>query len=275
MIFTILFLIVLGKFLDRFASLNGKNPTKWKDPPTWVIQLFITILWPFQFRAVNDCPKPPSRKVMFVTNHNLFGLELPFTLAAIYMQTGLFPRAITDRFRIDIINLDFLVPVWKHLFCYFGGFMGNREECNRVMEAGYPILVIPGGSAELIRAKKIPKYTLQWKERKGFAELAIKHGYTLIPVSIVGIDDMFWHIFDFPLSWIMKLFGYKKVDKDLSVPIVLPIPCIPKIRIRFGKAWKNTSIGIGKSEDLMACEVRDFMKLEIQEGISQIQSALK
>jgi 1-acyl-sn-glycerol-3-phosphate acyltransferase len=56
------------------------------------------------------------------------------------------------------------------------------------MRAGEHILVFPGGGREVMR-RKGEAHRLIWKQRAGFARLAIEHGYDIIPFGAVGADD--------------------------------------------------------------------------------------
>ena len=50
------------------------------------------------------------------------------------------------------------------------------------------ILVYPGGGREVAK-RKGESYKLIWKERMGFARLAIEHGYTIVPFAAVGAEE--------------------------------------------------------------------------------------
>jgi hypothetical protein len=75
------------------------------------------------------------------------------------------------------------IPLWKNFCAFLGAILGDKKVCESAMENGCPLLVFPGGAREVMRDGGIPKYTLQWGDRSGFAKMAIKHGYTIIPVS--------------------------------------------------------------------------------------------
>ena len=72
---------------------------------------------------------------------------------------------------------------------------GTRENCSRLLEAGEPVLVFPGGGREVMKHKG-EKYKLVWKERVGFARLAIQHGVPIVPFASVGVEDMFEIVLD-------------------------------------------------------------------------------
>ncbi len=127
---------------------------------------------------------PKSGPVLFVGNHTIYGgLDLPLLGLEIYEQSGRPARGLAD-------HAHFAIPVWRDLLAQIGGVRGTREDCARLFEAGEQVIVFPGGSREVFR-RKGEAYQLIWKERIGFARMAIEHGVPIVPFSSVGPDDMF------------------------------------------------------------------------------------
>jgi 1-acyl-sn-glycerol-3-phosphate acyltransferase len=58
------------------------------------------------------------------------------------------------------------------------------------MRRGEHVLVFPGGAREVFKHKG-EAYQLIWKERFGFVQLAIEHGYTITPYATVGAEEAF------------------------------------------------------------------------------------
>jgi hypothetical protein len=58
------------------------------------------------------------------------------------------------------------------------------------MRRGEHIVVFPGGAREVFKHKG-EAYQLIWKERFGFVQLAIKHGYTITPYATAGAEEAF------------------------------------------------------------------------------------
>lgn len=126
----------------------------------------------------------PNGRYLFVGNHTLFGmLDTPLLLAQVYEETGLYLRALADKFH-------FQIPVWGDILMRLGGVEGTRENCAALMDAGQPILVFPGGAREVFK-RKGEAHKLIWKERTGFARMAIEHQYHIIPFAARGGDDAF------------------------------------------------------------------------------------
>lgn len=126
--------------------------------------------------------------------------------------------------------MHYILPVYSHIFKFFGAVLGNSENCAALMRAGFPILVYPGGSREVMRKVNDTPYSLFWNDRTGFARMAIQHGYRIVPVASVGSDDMLAHIADIPgidslftlVGWLMRWFGDKRVNQ--TFPLVIPRP---------------------------------------------------
>eukprot|EP00121_Abeoforma_whisleri_P012285 Awhi_evm1s11332 len=63
--------------------------------------------------------------------------------------------------------------------------MGTRDNVRLMMDKGMDIAVYPGGGEEVLKCCNDEKYSLTWKKRKGFAQLAIEKGYTIVTVGSI------------------------------------------------------------------------------------------
>ena len=66
---------------------------------------------------------------------------------------------------------------------------GTRDNVRALMRDRQTILVFPGGARE-VNKRRGQQYQLLWRERIGFARLAIEHRYPIVPFAAVGVDDM-------------------------------------------------------------------------------------
>jgi 1-acyl-sn-glycerol-3-phosphate acyltransferase len=64
---------------------------------------------------------------------------------------------------------------------------GTREITSELMRRGELVMVFPGGARE-VNKRKNEQYKLVWKNRLGFARLAIQHGYPIVPFASVGAE---------------------------------------------------------------------------------------
>ncbi|MBA4285087.1 MAG: hypothetical protein C0434_06100 [Xanthomonadaceae bacterium] len=130
-----------------------------------------------------------SRPALFVGNHSLHGLtDAPLMIEHLYTHYGVMLRGLGDRGH-------FRVPGWGRFLVRHGMVLGTPENCSALMKAGQSVLVFPGGGREVMR-RKGEAYQLIWKQRAGFARLAIEHGYDIIPFGSVGPDENFKILFD-------------------------------------------------------------------------------
>lgn len=53
----------------------------------------------------------------------------------------------------------------------FHALHGSQEECRKVLENGELVLISPGGVREALFSDE--NYTIMWRNRKGFAQVAI------------------------------------------------------------------------------------------------------
>jgi 1-acyl-sn-glycerol-3-phosphate acyltransferase len=125
---------------------------------------------------------PTTRPLLFVGNHTVWGvLDTPLLFAELWEKKGILLRALGD-------HVHFTVPVWGTLLRRFGVVDGTRENCARLMEAGESVLVFPGGGREVAK-RRGEQYQLFWKERVGFARMALTHGATIVPFAALGVED--------------------------------------------------------------------------------------
>ena len=124
------------------------------------------------------------RPTLFVGNHSLYGvLDVLLFADGLYRERGIVLRSLADRNH-------FKVPVWRDFVVQTGAVLGTRANCAALMRSGAHILVFPGGAREVFKHKG-EAYQLIWKERFGFVQLAIEHGYTITPYATAGAEEAF------------------------------------------------------------------------------------
>jgi 1-acyl-sn-glycerol-3-phosphate acyltransferase len=124
------------------------------------------------------------RPTLFVGNHSLYGvLDVLLFADGLYRERGVVLRSLADRNH-------FKVPVWRDFVAQTGAVLGTRANCAALMRRGEHILVFPGGAREVFKHKG-EAYQLIWKERFGFVQLAIEHGYTITPYATAGAEEAF------------------------------------------------------------------------------------
>lgn len=130
-----------------------------------------------------------EQPALWVGNHSLMA----------FADAGLMAKALYDRHGIVLRGLGqhvhFKVPLWGDFMLRNGAVDGTRENCTALMRAGEHILVYPGGGGEVMK-RQGEQHTLRWKNRTGFARLAIENGYPIQPFATVGADDCWDILYD-------------------------------------------------------------------------------
>ena len=217
---------------------------------------------------------PDSRPLLFVGNHTLFGvLDVPMLFRELVTQRDIFLRSLGD-------HLHFKVPLWRDFLLRYGVVPGSRKNCAQLMESGECILVFPGGGREVAK-RKGEKYKLIWKERIGFARMAVRYGCTIVPFSAIGVEDAYDILLDVgdllasPLGPLVKKLG---VRYDILWPIVkgagpTPLPRPHRLYFRIGEPVETAGLG-GDFDNTDLCKtIRDRVRSEIELGIEWLQRA--
>jgi len=210
---------------------------------------------------------PRDRPCLFVGNHTLMGvLDVPLMLLGLYARTGIVVRPLGD-------HVHFRVPLWRDLLGRFGTVDGTRDNCEALMRAGESILVFPGGAREVFKHKH-ERYRLIWKNRLGFARLAIAHGYPIVPFAAVGAEDCYDVVFDSddlrrtPLG---PLVEWLVPRPDELPPLVNGIGLLPRPR-RFYFRFERPIETAGRDGGPEAClEVRAEVARAIEHGIAALR----
>ena len=233
----------------------------------WQSRIYRYIDWVFDPQLF-DVEHLPDQPCLFVGNHSLFALDGMILGPTMYAETGRFLRPMGDRFLWNKYTEEFILSQ--------GGLLGHPEVCSAFMQAGRDLLVFPGGAHEATKTQA-QRYTLQWKERYGFVKLAAMHGYTIMPVALVGPDEFFDHriegedLLKTPLAQLAKAFGL--IDKDIRPDMVPPIP-----DGLFGSFWPKPQqcfIQFGKPVDLARYEGKPLTKRQQQSIRNKVSTQLE
>jgi 1-acyl-sn-glycerol-3-phosphate acyltransferase len=217
-----------------------------------------------QFYGIENVPNDDQPR-MLVGNHTMYGiLDSPFLVSELYRARGVCLRAMGD-------HVHFKIPMWGKVLASYGVLPGTRDNCAAALDAGECVLVFPGGAREVAK-RKGERYQLTWKERIGFARMAIAHGATMLPMSAIGIDDAFdiWldadDIAGGPAGPILDRLG---VRRDAILPISRKMR-IERLYFKFAPPISTDEFR-GRAEDDDACwELRERVAQAIERGVSEL-----
>jgi 1-acyl-sn-glycerol-3-phosphate acyltransferase len=207
----------------------------------------------------------PERGALLVGNHTLYGILDILLLYAELCERRIVPRALAD-------HAHFRVPGLRQLMAASGAVPGTRANTRELMGRGELILVFPGGGREVTK-RKGEQYQLIWKNRRGFAVVAIEKGYPIIPFASVGTEHSMDILMDADnplMAPARKLFKAVLGTPD-TPPIVrgiglTPIPRPERLYYWFGEPIPTDSYS-GVADEANAREVRSLAANAIETGI--------
>jgi len=246
------------RLLELELEFANVDMLKWVPPPLATVNVLMAPIQQFLNVEVLGLDNVPTDYPCFyVMNHSLMGIEMPSFVHLLYKERGVFVRGLADHFH------------WAGpqgpLLRALGAVDGTRPNVDMLMARRQSILVYPGGGAEIMKASSVERYALMWKERLGFARMAIKNRYPILPCACVGTEDMLDIMFDLPMGFLSKPLGVP------SIPMVKP-NSIQKIYFWFGKPIPTDKYGGDSDNTDFAREVRDLTKAAIEGGIREMRA---
>jgi len=215
---------------------------------------------------------PADGRYLLVGNHTTLGLfDVPFLVFEIHRRTGVLVRSLGE-------HQHYRVPVWRGLLTHFGTIDGTRENTRRLLEAREAVLVFPGGGREVAR-RRGDHYPLVWRERIGFARLALEFGYPIVPFSIIGVDDM-WDVVadadDALYAPARALAARLDIDPEALWPVVrglgpTPLPRPQRIYGRIAEPIDGAAFGSSWDDTGAAQSLRDTVRESVERGIEDLR----
>lgn len=206
----------------------------------------------------------PDRPVMFVGNHTIFAVfDTPFLMAGLWKKKGITLRPLGHRGHWS-------VPVWREFVQILGTVSASRSNITELMRRGENLLEFPGGASEANK-RRGEKYQLIWKNRIGFAKLALEHEYTIVPFAAVGGEEMLDIVVD--ESNPIHASASRLTRRLVGIPLpslvrgigLTPVPRPKQLYFWFGDPI-DPGPRHGKGND-GARVLRDEVKHSVEEGI--------
>jgi 1-acyl-sn-glycerol-3-phosphate acyltransferase len=212
----------------------------------------------------------PGDGALLVGNHTIYGLlDVPFMMAEVWKRRRLLIRALGE-------HAHYAVPVWRDLLAACGTVRGTRDNVRALMDDRQTILVFPGGAREVNKGRG-QQYQLLWRERIGFARLAIERGYPIVPFAAVGADDMYDVVIDANTPVYRQLVSlYERLLGFPPPPVArgigpTPIPYLERLYFWFGEPIDSARFGSRFEDTEGARALRDQVKQAILLGIQSLR----
>jgi 1-acyl-sn-glycerol-3-phosphate acyltransferase len=197
---------------------------------------------------------PADGRFLLVGNHTQFiGGEVLLIPHFVRRAIGVRVRPLADRRFAQ-------QPGFGHdLMTAYGGVVGAPETARELMRHNETILVFPGGGREIAKFKG-EEYRLNWNGRAGFARIAAESAYPIVPVGLVGGDDVYKSLItrDSVLGRLSQTISTKlSGNPDMAMPLMRGIgptliPRPQRMYLRFGEAIDTTKPNRVSAENWVA-----------------------
>ena len=219
---------------------------------------------------------PRDGRFLLVGNHTAFGMaEVVLIPYFVHRELGVRVRGLADRSLADARGLA------ADLLAAAGAVIGEPDVGAQLMRHGETVLVFPGGGREMPKFKG-EDYQLRWEGRSGFARLAIAHDYPIVPVGLVGGDDVYRSLVERESLWgrVSSAVSPRLLGRpDVAIPLIRGIgptliPRPQRMYLRFGtplQTARPARVPAGTWE----ATVKDRTKATLESVLADLQELRK
>lgn len=189
---------------------------------------------------------PGHGRALIVANHagSVFPFDATMIGTAIQKEHPL-PRWA----RALVLNWAFDLPFVSYFIRRIGGVVANPANLGRLLEQDQPVMVFPEGAKGFGKPFS-ERYRLQRFGRGGFVEVALETGSPIVPVAVVGAEEIYPKIGQ--SGALARLTGAPYVPITPTFPWLGPLGLLPlpsRWRIEFLEPIDLSGYGSGASED--------------------------
>ncbi len=185
----------------------------------------------FRIRCYGMENLPTTKPVILVANHS--GV-LPYDAVMLRHLVG--EQSATGRsVRPLVEDLYYHAPFLGPLLYRLGCVRANRDNAQRLLSRGEAVLVFPEGYKGLSK-RFSQRYRLRRFGRGGFIKLALRTGAPLLPVAVVGAEEMYPILGK--IHFVARAFGLPFFPITPTFPLLGPLGLAPlpsSWSIRFGQ----------------------------------------
>lgn len=216
-----------------------------------------------EVRGVENIPKTGG--ALIVSNHSgTVPVDAVMTMFEVQERTGRHLRPLGA-------DLVFRLPFVSTIARRGGVTLACQEDAERMLNGGELVGVWPEGFKGIGKPFS-ERYKLQRFGRGGFVSAAMRTGVPIIPVSVVGAEEIYPLVGNVPS--LARLFGLPYVPITPFFPLLGPLGLIPlpsKWIIEFGEPIRTDAYDASAAEDpLTIFEVTDQVRETIQQTLYQL-----
>ncbi|MBI4730470.1 MAG: acyltransferase family protein [Acidobacteria bacterium] len=188
---------------------------------------------------------PARGPCLLVANHSG---TLPWD--ALMVKYGVF-EATGRHTRLLAADMAFEMPVVGEIARKMGSTLACDEDATRLLHSGELVGVFPEGYKGVGKRFR-ERYKLQRFGRGGFVEVALRTGVPIVPVAIVGAEEIYPMLYD--LRSLARLFGLPYFPVTPTFPLLGPLGMVPlpsKWIIEYGEPIQTETLGSESANDPM------------------------
>ena len=205
---------------------------------------------------------PPAGGALIVSNHSgTIPMDGLMTMVSVHDTTGRFLRPLGA-------DLVFRLPLVSSMARKGGATLACNEDAERMLAGGELVGVWPEGFKG-IGKPYAERYKLQRFGRGGFVSAALRTGVPIIPLSVVGAEEIYPLVGNIPA--LARLLGVPYIPITPFFPLLGPLGLVPlpsKWLIEFGEPIRTDSYDEGAADDpMLVFNVTDQVRETIQQTL--------
>jgi 1-acyl-sn-glycerol-3-phosphate acyltransferase len=216
----------------------------------------------WRVRTVGIEHVPSDSGALIVANHSG---TLPFD--AIMTKVALLDEHPAHRHLRELAaDLALRVPIVGPLARKTGNTLAHEDDAKRLLTAGELVGVWPEGFKGIGKLYR-DRYKLQRFGRGGFVSVALRSQVPIIPVAIIGAEEIYPMLAN--VRFLARLFGFPYFPLTAQFPLLGPLGLLPlpsKWVIDFGEPIDTTPYGPEAADDpMLVFELTDRVRDTIQQ----------
>ncbi|MFN8195584.1 MAG: lysophospholipid acyltransferase family protein [Nocardioidaceae bacterium] len=205
---------------------------------------------------------PAEGGALVVSNHSgTLPVDALMTMSTIHERTGRFIRPLGA-------DLVFSLPVVSAVARKTGATLACNEDAERMLRGGQLVGVWPEGFKGIGKPFS-ERYRLQRFGRGGFVSAALHTGVPIVPLSVVGAEEIYPLIGNIPT--LARLLGVPYIPITPTFPLLGPLGLVPlpsKWLMEFGEPIRTDALDEGAADDpMLVFNVTDQVRETIQQTL--------
>jgi 1-acyl-sn-glycerol-3-phosphate acyltransferase len=256
----------LTRIIDRLEGDYEEDEWGFDEDFAELVEPFFAFLYERWWRVkITGAERVPAHgRALLTANHA--GI-LPWDATMISM--GLLREHPLPRYpRFLVLNWAFDLPWVSAGMRKVGGVVASPFNAIRLLEQDHLVAVFPEG----VKGTGKPyseRYRLQRFGRGGFVEIALRTGAPIVPVAVVGSEEIYPKLADLPV--VARLLGAPYFPVTPTFPLLGPLGIVPlpsKWRIEFLEPIETASYGPEGADDrALVLELSERVRDQIQQAL--------